>query len=118
MDVFATGSKTFFAQAAAPTGWTKDASTANDCLIRINSFSQSTGGTVSGTVNFSTAFFGVHTWSGTTTVSSASTGEVALTAAQIPGHGHGFPTYTPASNLQANLPQSTVKYYDGFNFLS
>lgn len=96
MNIFPTGTKTYFAQAVAPTGWVQDVSTGNDCMIRVVGSSASTGGTVTGTVAFSTAFAS-HTWAGTPAVGAAATGEVALDPTQIPAHGHNFVVITPAT---------------------
>lgn len=71
---FPAGTKMLFAQASAPTGWTKD-TTHNDKALRVVS---GTGGGSGGSVGFSTVF-------GRTSVDGTS-----LSIAQIPSHYHNM----------------------------
>jgi len=71
---FSTGTVMLFAQAAAPTGWTK-ITTQNNKALRVVS---GTGGGSGGSVSFTSAF------------SNQNVGDTALSAAQIPGHAHTF----------------------------
>lgn len=72
------GTKMLFAQAAAPTGWTKD-TTHNDKSIRVVS---GTGGSSGGSVAFSTVF-------GRTATDGSS-----LSIAQLAAHTHATPSNT------------------------
>jgi len=72
---FPSGTSIVFAQAAAPTGWTKR-TTDNDKALRL--VSGGTGGTGGGSVAFSSAF----------TARTPSIGPTAITAAQMPSHTH------------------------------
>lgn len=72
---FPTGTRIPFQQSAAPTGWTKDTTTAgmNDVLMRITTGAVSSGGSQ----NFST-------WN-----ALAATGSHVLTSTEMPSHSHG-----------------------------
>lgn len=73
---FASGTKMSFYQASAPTGWTKDTTSAlNDAVLRIVTGS---GGSTGGSTNFST-------WA-----ASSSTSAYTLTTSDIPSHNHSF----------------------------
>ena len=74
-DVFPTGTAMLFAQAAAPTGWTKS-TTHNDKALRV--VSGATGGSAGGSVEFSTVFG--------RTASDAS----SLSIAQLAAHAHSI----------------------------
>lgn len=87
MKVFETGTKTFFCQTSAPTGWTKN-STIDDHSIRVVN---TTGGSISGTVAFSTCF-STYSWTGTTST-QAVTGDTVLSTTQMPNHTHGNTAY-------------------------
>jgi hypothetical protein len=82
---FPSGTIMLFAQTAAPTGWTKDASNYNNSALRVVTGTVSTGGTV----DFSTAFA-----SQTPTISitgiTGSAGSTTLSTPQIPSHSHPF----------------------------
>ena len=71
---FPAGTRMSFQQSSAPTGWTKDTSTANlnDSLMTITTGSTTSGG-----------FTAFTSWN-----SSASTGATTLSTAQIPSHTH------------------------------
>jgi hypothetical protein len=91
---FGSGTRMTFNQTAAPTGWTKDAST-NNAGFRLVSGSVGSGGSV----DFTTAF------SSSTTVSvtsiSGSAGATTLSTPQIPSHTH---SYTVRANLLTGFP--------------
>lgn len=72
---FPAGTRIAFQQSAAPTGWTKDTTTAgmNDVLMRVTTGAVTSGGTQ----NFST-------WN-----ALAATGSTVLSSAQMPSHSHG-----------------------------
>lgn len=71
---FASGTKMSFYQASAPTGWTKDTTSAlNDAVLRIVTGS---GGSTGGSTAFST-------WAAVTSTSS-----YTLATADIPSHSH------------------------------
>ncbi len=76
---FAAGTVMLFAQAAAPTGWTKQG-TVNDAAIRVVS---GTGGGTGGSVAFSTAFT-----TGKSITLSGNVGATTLSVAQMPSHTH------------------------------
>lgn len=81
-DGFSSGTRMFFFQASAPTGWTKLTTSAyNEAAIRMTT---GTGGGTGGSDNFSTVFS-----------SSRSTESHTLTLSQIPSHTH---TYTTTNN--------------------
>ena len=84
---FDAGTKMLFAQSAAPTGWTKDA-THNNKALRVVSGTASSGGTVA----FTTAF--------ASQTPAGTVGSTTLTAAQMPSHTHlagGSNGYTQVS---------------------
>lgn len=97
MSAFVTGTKTFFNQTTAPTGWTKSTSY-DDYTIRI--VSGNTGNTNYGLNGFSTVLNSSMTWPGT--VSSA-TGTLDAADADMPLHNHTF--------RYANYPFSSTRYY-------
>lgn len=77
---FPSGTKMLFAQAAAPTGWTK-LTTVNDAAIRV--VSGTTGGGTGGSVAFSTLFA-----TGKAVSLSGSVGATTLTVDTMPSHTH------------------------------
>lgn len=89
------GTAMLFAQAAAPTGWTKSTTHDNKTLRVV---SGSTGGSSGGTVNFTTAFSSkavsgsISSTTATGTISSVTAtgtvGSTVLDATQIPSHQH------------------------------
>jgi hypothetical protein len=81
--VFAKGTKMLFLQAAAPQGWTIDASH-DDSAIRIVS---GTGGGSGGNVGFKTAFAS-HTPAGTINMASVTIANTTLSQNQMPSHHH------------------------------
>ena len=81
------GSKTFFNQTSAPTGWTK-ATTNDDYTLRV--VSGSSGGTLSGSGNFSTSFSSATTWTASAT-SAGGTADASM--ADLPAHVHTSPYY-------------------------
>lgn len=107
MKVFETGTKTFFCQTSAPTGWTKSTTVDDHCIRIVNGTS---GGTTAGTVNFSTCFT-PYSWTGTTST-QAVTGDTILSTAQIPNHNHGnsafhYPT-APKFSTSSWYPGTTI----------
>lgn len=83
------GTRTIFQQAAAPTGWTKEAGAAyNDCAMRITT---GAGGGTGGADAFTTHFG-----------AGKSTNGFTLTAAEIPAHAHGV--NDPTHNHSVNDP--------------
>ena len=76
---FASGTKMSFYQASAPTGWTKDTTSAlNDAVLRIVTGS---GGATGGSTAFST-------WA-----AASATSAYTLTTSDIPSHSHTFTNY-------------------------
>lgn len=75
-----------FAQATAPTGWTKS-TTHNDKALRV--VSGASGGSAAGTVDFSTAF--------ASKAVNGTVGNTTLTIDQIPAHTHTIGTSAAAS---------------------
>lgn len=93
MPAFILGTRTFFKQSSAPTGWTK--STANDdYTIRVVNNS-STGGTLSGSLGFTTCFT-------QKTINPTLTGALATVSSEVadtPAHTHTVNyTYTPSAS--------------------
>ena len=80
---FPSGTKMFFQQSSAPTGWTKDTSNNNNSALRIVTGNVSSGGSN----NFTTAFNSSRGTSG------GSVSNHTLTEAQIPSHRHRVDTY-------------------------
>jgi hypothetical protein len=109
MKVFETGTKTFFCQTSAPTGWTKNTSIDDHAIRVVNG---STGGSISGSVNFSTCFT-PYSWTGTTSTQAA-TGPTILSKTQIPNHTHGGTAYqypmAPKFSTAGYYPASPVPY--------
>ena len=85
MPAFPTGTKTFFNQTAAPTGWTKD-TTNNDYTLRVISGTPST--TLNGSLNFSTTMSD-SAWTATVSAVNAS---ASSDAADLPAHTHTYTT--------------------------
>lgn len=86
MATFPTGTKTFFNQASAPTGWTKS-TTDTDYTLRI--VSGATGGTITNTLGFSTGMVDTALSASVPTVNTSVTSDLA----DLPAHTH---TYTTA----------------------
>jgi len=88
---FDSGTVMLFAQTAAPTGWTKDATNFDNSALRVVTGTASTGGSV----NFTTAFAS-QTPSGSVSVSissiAGSAGATTLSTPQIPSHNHSIAT--------------------------
>ena len=92
---FAAGTKLIFPQVTAPTGWTKDVTTAvNDSILRF--VTGITGGGSGGSV-------GVSIWAG-----QAATGAHTLTIAEMPAHTHGSGATSGVSGLQGQAAQGYV----------
>lgn len=97
--IFPSTTAMLFAQATAPTGWTKS-TTHNDKALRV--VSGTSGGSSGGTVVFSTAFSSkavsgsISSTTATGTISSVTAtgtvGSTVLTIDQIPSHTHGIGT--------------------------
>jgi hypothetical protein len=112
MNIFPTGSKTYFCQTTAPTGWTQVVTSVHDCMIRVIG-SAGTGGTVGGSTGFS-ACFASHTWSGTASYTSAATGPTILDSTQIPAHNHNIVVYPGTSpGSMGNLPPYPIPAITG-----
>lgn len=80
---FAAGTKSLFAQAAAPTGWTQCVTHNNKSLRLVNTAAGGSGGTVA----FTTAFAS-QTPAGSVSISGGSVAATTLTTCQIPSHNH------------------------------
>lgn len=83
MPIFASGTKTFFQQTSAPTGWVKDTSMDN-AGIRIVSGTVGTGGSA----NFSEVFAS-RRWEGTLGT-SGNVGDFTLSTGNLPSHNHSY----------------------------
>lgn len=81
VDAFAAGTKSLFAQAAAPTGWTQCTTHNNKSLRLVNTSAGGSGGSVA----FTTAFAS-QAVSGTN--SGGAVAATTLTTCQMPGHAH------------------------------
>lgn len=82
--IHGSGTATFFAQATAPTGWTKS-TTHNDKALRVVSGS---GGGAGGTTAFSTVMAS-RTPAGSVNISGGTVGGHAITEAEMATHTHG-----------------------------
>jgi hypothetical protein len=82
---FAAGTRSIFAQTAAPTGWTKDTTNYNNHALRVVTGAASTGGTV----DFITAFTSQGV-SGSVNTAPLSAGATTLSTSQIPSHTHSY----------------------------
>lgn len=96
MSAFVLGTKTFFNQTTAPTGWTKDTGY-DDYTIRI--VSGSTGNTNYGVNGFTTVLNSSMTWPGSV---SGVTGTLDAANADLPAHTHTF--------RYASYPFSSTRY--------
>ena len=89
--IIPSGTRMAFQQTAAPTGWTKDTTSAiNDSAIRLTTGTASTGGDVA----FETAF------------ADQNTSATTLSIAQIPSHTHTFSGYQVLGG--GGLPQNSA----------
>ena len=86
---FASGTKSLFAQAAAPTGWTQCTTYNNYAMRLVNSTAGGTGGSVA----FTTAFAS-QTPAGSVSISGGAVASTTLTTCQIPSHAHYFTNST------------------------
>lgn len=104
---FPTGTKTYFCQTSAPTGWTKD-TTFNDATIRIVTTLGGGGGS-GGTENFATAM-ATGTWAGSLSITAGSgpstTAPTVLASTQIPAHSHNYISYDPSQVFPTAFPVS------------
>ena len=100
---FDSGTVMLFAQTAAPTGWTKNASTGDNSALRVVTGTASTGGSV----GFTTAFAS-QTPSISITGVSGSAGATTLTTAQIPSHTHTVPLSNGNGPASSTAPVSAV----------
>lgn len=111
MTIFVTGTKTFFKQAASPTGWTKLTSV-NEATLRVVSGSVATGGSV----NFSSVFGtgGITAWPGSLTPSPGVSGSFTLTNNEIPAHTHSYVTANrnPDANRGPASPTAPARSYN------
>lgn len=82
---FAAGTRWFFAQSTAPTGWTKDTTNYNNHTLRVVTGSASTGGSV----DFTSAFVS-QAVNGSVDASGISFGNYTLVTNDIPSHTHVY----------------------------
>lgn len=87
MAVFASGTRTFFANMNAPTGWTRDFSTYNEYTLRV--INGATAG-VGGSIDF-TSTFASRSVTGTAPFSGFSAGSTTLGPTNLPAHQHFGP---------------------------
>jgi hypothetical protein len=102
---FASGTRMAFQQTTAPTGWTKDSSTAmNDALIRLTTFPVTTGG--------SNGFSGFN--------AQNSTGSYTLQIADIPAHTHvqNAHSHTKTDPGHAHVEQAFTGGISGTNSIA
>jgi hypothetical protein len=86
MPIFNSGTKTFFNNATAPPGWTKDTSSYNNHTLRLVSGSVSSGGSL----DF-TSVIGIVSVSGSLSASSpVSTGATTLDSTTVAAHTHTY----------------------------
>jgi hypothetical protein len=82
---FASGTRWFFVQTTAPTGWTKDTTNYNNNTLRVTTSTASTGGSV----DFTSAFVS-QAVSGTINSSGLTFNSFTLTTAEMPSHTHVY----------------------------
>ena len=125
--IFPSTTAMLFAQATAPTGWTKS-TTHNDKALRV--VSGTSGGSSGGTVVFSTAFSSkavsgsISSTTATGTISSVTAtgtvGSTVLTVDQIPSHQHfiaGPGGSTAAALSSSNYTDFSVNYSTNNNYI-
>jgi len=83
---FPSGTRMLFAQAAAPTGWTRDTTNFNNHALRV--VTGASGGSSGGSLDF-TAAFASRPIAGSVSV-SGTVGATTLTISQIPAHTHSY----------------------------
>lgn len=117
MPAFTSGTKIFFNQTSAPTGWTKLTSV-DDYTLRL--VSGATGGNTGGSNSFTTVMVD-GTWPATV---SSVTGTMVATLADLPAHTHTFNYETrnfanpvrytaPGSSYLYTIPTSTFTTTNG-----
>jgi len=89
---FPSGTKMFFQQSSAPTGWTKDTSNNNNSALRVVTGNVSSGGSNNFTTSFNSSF----------STSGGSVSNHTLTTAQMPSHRHKVDTYNEFGNQFGN----------------
>ena len=89
---FPSGTKMFFQQSSAPTGWTKDTSNNNNSALRVVTGNVSSGGSNNFTTSFNSSF----------STSGGSVSNHTLTTAQMPSHRHRVDTYNEFGNQFGN----------------
>ena len=89
---FPSGTKMFFQQSSAPTGWTKDTSTNNNSALRVVTGNVSSAGSNNFTTSFNSSF----------STSGGSVSNHTLTTAQMPSHRHRVDTYNEFGNQFGN----------------
>ena len=120
MAVFESGTRTFFRNSTAPTGWTKEVNNYNDHALRVVSNSQ--GGISragAGWTNFTNVFTS-RTITGTAPFSGLSSGSTTLGPTTLPSHQHsgigggGGPTnfnyFSRMSNPSGVAPAGTAPF--------
>jgi hypothetical protein len=86
--IFTSGTKTFFQQSSAPTGWTKDTTNYNNHFLRVVNGSVSSGGTI----DFSTVFKSTPYSFTNVSFPGGKTDLRTLSVSNLPIHTHGvFP---------------------------
>ncbi len=82
---FAAGTRWFFVQNTAPTGWTKDTTNYNNNALRVTTSTAGTGGTV----DFSSAFVS-QAVNGTINTSGLTFSSFTVTTSEMPSHTHVY----------------------------
>jgi hypothetical protein len=105
MPAFPSGTRKFFKNSTAPTGWTKDSNTYDHALRVVTTSAFGSGGTVSFSTMFSNRDVGSVTQPG-----AVNNVTVSSSAMDIPAHTH---TYTGSTGTPVNSPNSGYYYPAG-----
>lgn len=106
MAAFPSGTRKFFKNATAPTGWVKDSTTYDHTLRIVTTSSLGSGGTI----NFSSMFASARDIGGLTYPGVAATATVGSATMDIPAHSH---TYVGSTGTPVNSPNSGYYYPAG-----
>jgi hypothetical protein len=106
MPAFPSGTRKFFKNATAPTGWVKDSNTYDHTLRVVTTSAFGSGGTAS----FSSMFSSAKDIGSVTTPGVAATASVSYSAMDIPAHTH---SYIGSSGTPVNSPSSGYYYPAG-----
>jgi len=107
MPAFVSGTRKFFKNATAPTGWTQDATAYNHALRIVTTTAFGSGG---GSLNFTDMFSATRSGGSITYPGVASTVTLGNTTMDIPAHTHTYVGYT---GTPVNSPNGGYYYPAG-----